>query len=186
VAAMVLFHISNAPGGVYLSPFLLELKAPKGLLPLAFVIDMVTWTIAVWPAGWLADRVGRRPVIIAAWAAMTLRLALVAMAQEPWQVLAIEVLDGLAQSLFAVAAAAWMTDRLADPRRVGQAQVIVGSSLVFGSAIGPTLAGLVVGALHYRGMFGLLAAVGTAATLLVIVSVPETRGNLALAEEKHP
>ena len=186
VAAMVLFHVSNAPGGVYLSPFLLELKAPKGLLPLAFVIDMVTWTVAVWPAGWLADRIGRRPVIIAAWAAMTLRMVLVSLAQAPWQVLAIEVLDGLAQSLFAVVAASWMTDRLADPRRAGQAQALVGSALVFGSAIGPTLAGLVVGALHYRGMFGVLAGVGAAATLLVVAFVPETRKLGAPSEEKQP
>jgi MFS family permease len=99
------------------------------------------------PAGRLADRVGRRPLLIAAWTVMTVPLALLAAAQAPWQVLAIQVLDGTAQGLFAVLAAAWVTDRLADPRRVGEAQVLVGSSLVMGSAVGPTLAGLVLGAL---------------------------------------
>jgi predicted MFS family arabinose efflux permease len=107
---------------------------------------------------------------------MTVRLALVALAQAPWQVLAIQVLDGLAQGLFAVAAAAWVTDRLADPRRVGAAQVLVGSALVFGSAVGPALSGLVVDALHYRGLFGLLTGVGTLATLLVVALIPETAG----------
>ena len=86
-----------------------------------------------------------------------------------------QVLDGLAQALFAVAAAAWVTDRLADPERVGEAQVLVGSALVFGSAAGPLLSGLVVDDLGYRGVFGLLAGVGAAATAVVLFFVPETR-----------
>ena len=97
------------------------------------------------------------------------RLILVAVAVKPWQVLVIQALDGLAQSLFAVAAAAWVTDRLADPRRVGEAQVLVGTALVFGSALGPFLAGLVIKLVGYRGMFALLSGIGAAATTLVAV-----------------
>jgi MFS family permease len=175
VAAMVLFHVANAPGGVYLGLFLKrDLAAPPRVLAYAFIISNVCWMAIVRPAGRLADRVGRRPLLIAAWIVMTARLALVAAAQASWQVLAIQVLDGTAQGLFAVLAAAWVTDRLADPRRVGEAQALVGSSLVMGSAVGPTLAGLVLGALGYRGMFALLAGVGAAATVLVVAMVPET------------
>ena len=82
---------------------------------------------------------------------MALRLALVAVAQTPWQIIAIQALDGASNAMFAVVAAAWVTDRLADPRRSGLAQVIVGSCLVLGSAIGPAVAGFVVGPLGYRG-----------------------------------
>jgi MFS family permease len=88
------------------------------------------------------------------------------------EVLAIQVLDGLANGLFAVIAGAWVTDRLGDPRRVGTAQAVVGVSLVSGSAVGPLLAGLVVDDLGYRGMFGLLAADGAAATAVVVFGVP--------------
>lgn len=175
VAAMVLFHIANAPGGVYLGLFLkTDLNAPDGLLSYAFIIGMVVWMLVVWPAGKLADRVGRRPLLIVGWAAMSIRLLLVALAQAPWQILAIQVLDGLAQGLFIVLAAAWVTDRLADHQRVGEAQVRVGSSLVAGSAIGPMLSALVVDALGYRGMFALLAGIGALATVIVAVLVPES------------
>ncbi|WP_202947210.1 MFS transporter, partial [Zavarzinella formosa] len=92
-----------------------------------------------------------------------------------WQVLLIQALDGLAQGLFAVTAAAWVTDRLADPRRAGEAQVIVGCSLVFGSAVGPAVAGLVVESLGYRDTFAVLGGVGVAATLVILFFVPETR-----------
>jgi MFS family permease len=175
VLAMVLFHAANAPGGIYLGLFLKrDLAAPDRLLAYAFVVSMVAWMLVVRPAGELADRLGRKPLLVVCWAVMALRLALVAVADSARQVVGIQVLDGVANGLFAVLAAAWVTDRFADPRRLGQAQVLVGSALVFGSALGPTLAGLVVDALGYRGMFGLLAGLGVVATTIVFGLVPET------------
>jgi MFS family permease len=186
VAAMVLFHVANAPGGVYLGLFLKrDLDAPDRYLSYAFVVSMLAWMLAVRPVGWVSDRLGRRPLLIAGWATMALRLVLVALAVNPGQILAIQILDGLAQSFFAVVAAAWVTDRLADDRRVGEAQVLVGTSLVFGSAVGPILAGLVVEALGYRGMFGLLAGVGLAATIIVVFFIPETVKGKAACPVMH-
>lgn len=75
-----------------------------------------------------------------------------------------------------------MTDRLADPPRVGEAQVLVGCGLVGGSALGPALAGPVVGDLGYRGTFWVLAGVGAVATLSVAFLVPETKTAAAKEE----
>jgi MFS family permease len=172
---MVLFHSANAPGGVYLGLFLKrDLHAPDRLLAYAFAVSMVAWMIVVWPAGWLADRWGRKPLLVACWAIMAARLGLVALVQDPSLAVANQVLDGLANGLFAVVAAAWVTDRLADPRRSGEAQVIVGSSLVLGSAIGPAVSGFLVGPLGYRGLFGALAGLGAVATAIIVAFVPET------------
>lgn len=175
VLAMILFHVANSPGGVYLGLFLkTDLHASDSLLSYAFIIGMVVWMLVVRPVGRMADRLGRKPLLVVGWAAMTLRLILVAVAQAPWQVLVSQVLDGMAQGFFIVVAAAWMTDRLADHKRVGEAQVLVGSALVTGSAIGPTLSGLVVEDLGYRGMFWLLAGIGMVATMIVVALVPES------------
>ena len=87
------------------------------MLAYAFVVSMVAWMLVVWPAGWLADRWGRRPLLIAGWAIMALRLAIVAIARTPGRSWRTRSLDGLGNGLFAVLAAAWVTDRLADPRR---------------------------------------------------------------------
>ncbi len=143
IAAMVLFHSANAPGGVYLGLFLSrDLHAPTKQLAIAFVVSMIAWMLVVRPAGTLADRWGRRPLLIAAWAAMALRLAIVAVARNAGEVVANQALDGLSNGLFAVLAAAWVTDRLGGARRAGEAQAIVGTSLVFGSALGPYLSAL--------------------------------------------
>ncbi len=187
VTAMVLFHAANAPGGVYLGLFLnRDLHAPERLLAYAFIVSMVAWMIVVWPAGWLADRVGRKPLLIAGWGIMSLRLALVAIAQTPWQVIANQALDGVANAMFAVLAASWVTDRLANPRRAGEALVIVGSSLVLGSALGPAVSGFLVGPLGYRGLFALLAGVGVLATAIVAVWVPETLVRRVDAVDNRP
>ena len=175
VAAMILYHAANAPGGVYLGLFLKRgLQAPDRMLAYAFVVSMVAWMLVVWPAGWLADRWGRKPLLIAGWTIMAVRLGLVSVVHSPMLAVANQALDGLGNGLFAVLAAAWVTDRLADPRRAGEAQVIVGSCLVLGSAIGPAVSGFLVGPLGYRGLFGLLAGVGAVATAIVVCFVPET------------
>jgi MFS family permease len=144
---------------------------------------MIVWMAAVRPIGWLADRIGRKPLLITGWTTMTIRLVLLAVSSDGWQVLLIQLLDGFAQGIFAVTAAAWVTDRLADPRRAGEAQVLVGSSLVLGSALGPALAGLIVEGLGYRRTFGVLSGVAVIATLIVILFVPETHSRIAKGAE---
>lgn len=177
VAAMVLFHVANSPGGLFLGLYLKRtFAAPESMVGYAFVVSMVCWMLVVWPSGWLADRFGRRPLLIACWVLMAVRFVAVAFAATPAQVVATQVFDGTANGMFAVLAAAWMIDRIGDPKRTGEAQVMVGCSLLIGSAIGPAVAGLLVEDLGYRGLFLLLAGVGAAAAALVIFFVPETLG----------
>jgi MFS family permease len=107
IAAMVLFHAANAPGGVYLGLFLeRDLHAARYQLAAAFVVSMAAWMLVVRPAGALADRWGRRPLLIVAWAIMALRLGIVAIARNAGEIVANQALDGLANGLFAVLAAA--------------------------------------------------------------------------------
>ena len=86
---MVLFHTANAPGGIYLGLFLSgDLHAAPHRLAEAFVVSMAAWMIVVRPAGTLADRWGRRPLLIAAWAIMATRLAIVAIARTSGEIVA--------------------------------------------------------------------------------------------------
>jgi MFS family permease len=86
----------------------------------------------------------------------------------------VQVLDGVCSGLFSVLAGTWVIDRLGDARRVSEAQAIVGTSLVLGSALGPAVSAPLVTVLGYRGLFGTLAVVGGVATLMLMAFVPET------------
>ncbi len=68
VVAMIMYHAANAPGGVYLGLFLKrDLHAPDRMLAYAFAVSMVAWMLVVWPGGRLADRWGRKPLLVAGW-----------------------------------------------------------------------------------------------------------------------
>ncbi len=176
VAAMVLYHAANAPGGVYLGLFLKrDLHAPERMLAYAFAVSMVAWMLVVWPAGWLADRWGRQPLLIAGWAIMAVRLGLVALVRTP---------DGGRGE--------------PGPRRPGQRPVRgpgrgvgdrpPGRPEAVGRGAGDRRhvawcsarrsarrsSGFLVGPLGYRGLFAALAGVGAVATALVVAFVPET------------
>ena len=77
------------------------------------------------------------------------------------------------------------SDRLADSLRSGEAQVIVGSCLVLGSAIGPAAAGFLFGPLGYRGLFAALAGLGASATAIVAFWAPETLPRASASLEGH-
>ncbi len=174
LVAMVIFHIANSPPGVYLGLSLQQdLKTPKHYLPLLFIVSMVSWAIAVPLVGKLSDRIGRKPLLIAGWIFMTIRTASLGLATEFWQILVFQILDGFAQGIYAVATAAWMSDRFGAGKRSGEAMVWVGTALVAGSALGPFLAGIIVQDLGYRFLFLVLAGIGSFATVLV-TQVPES------------
>ncbi len=175
IVAMVLFHAANAPAGVYLGLFLSkELGAGAHQLADAFVVSMIAWMIVSRPAGMLADRFGRRPLLIVGWVVMTLRLFLISIARTPEEIIAIQALDGFANGLFAILAAAWTTDRMGGASHAGRAQAVVGTSLVLGSAVGPAASALIITELGYRGLFMALGVAGAVATGILITLVPET------------
>ena len=174
VAAMVLFHIGNAPGGVYLGLFARrELHASERFLSYLFVISMIAWMLTVWPTGKLAEShrqeaTSGRCLVRHDPPSYTRRDSPSPLADS----------DNPGTRRYGPGnvhrrSGCMRTDRFDHPTH-WEAQVLVGSALVAGSASGPTVAGLVLGALGYRGMFLLLSAIGLISTGIVVALVPES------------
>ena len=112
-----------------------DLHAPERMLAYAFAVSIVAWLLVVRPAGWLADRWGRQPLLVAGGPSWRCGWRSWRWCESPWLAVANQALDGLGNGLFAVVAAAWVSRSAGRPEASGEAQVIVGSSLVFGSAM---------------------------------------------------
>lgn len=126
---------------------------------------------------WLAsrsDRMGRRPVLMIAAVALPVRLIAYWAVHDPRWVLLVQTLHGLTFGVTAVAPLAYMNDVVpAHLRASGQG--LLNACLAASSAAGPLVAGLVSDRLGIGGAFMALALPATAALIVLLLALPESR-----------
>ena len=130
--------------------------------------------------GWLSDRVGRRPVLLASLAGAALPVAGLAVATGAAALYALAAAFGLLAEMYRPAVSAAVADLV--PETAGpdggakraRAYAVVYWAINLGAAVGPALGGLIA-ARTYAGLFVLEGATLLAYAGLVAVAVPETR-----------
>jgi MFS family permease len=176
----VLFHLANAA----MLPLALNELAKRtpaaGLVVSAAIIvpQMIVAAVSPW-AGRMAQVLGRRPVLLAGFAALPVRGLLFALLM--WlgpaglPLVAIQVLDGISASVFGLALPLIAADAT---QRTGYLNLAIGSlglATGIGATVSTTLAGVVTDAFGAPTAFIGLAAAGTAAWLTILLAMPETR-----------
>jgi MFS family permease len=130
------------------------------------------------PAGWLSDRMRRKPLVVGGYALANLARPLVAAATAPWHVLAIRLLDRVGKGLRAAPRDALLADSV-PPGDRGRAFGFHRSMDHVGAVVGPLLASLTFAALgrSYRLLFLLASLPGFAAVLWAgrVVETPRGR-----------
>jgi MFS family permease len=175
-AACVLFQLANAA----LLPVALNSLAHKSGAP-GFVVSativvpqIITALIAPW-AGALAQRIGRRPVLMVGFAAVPLRAVLFAVLPGALPLTIFQVLDGVSAAVFGLTLPLIAADLT---KRTGYLNLAIGA-LGLASGIGATASTVVAGWIGDRFgdpmTFLFLAAVGAGAVLLLWLAMPETR-----------
>ncbi len=120
-------------------------------------------TLAIMAPIWgaLADRYGRKAMLVRSMLGGAGLIAAMGFVADVWQLLALRLLQG---GLTGSQAAASAVVAAATPgRQVGFALGLVNTAVQVGNSIGPGIGGLVVGGLGFRGSFalgGLLLAIG--------------------------
>ncbi len=176
----VLFHLANAA----MLPLALNELAKRtpaaGLVVSAAIIvpQMIVATVSPW-AGRMAQTLGRRPVLLAGFAALPARGLLFALlvwaGPAGLPLVAIQVLDGISASVFGLALPLIAADTT---RRTGYFNLAIGSlglAAGLGATASTTLAGVVTDAFGAPIAFIGLAATGAAAWLAILLAMPETR-----------
>jgi DHA1 family multidrug resistance protein-like MFS transporter len=123
----------------------------------------------VW--GSLADRYGRKVMVVRALLGLSVACGLMALAQTPWQLLLARLLQGAFGG--SVAAANALVASTAPRDRLGSSLGSLQAAFLSGACIGPAAGGLLADRLGYRAAFLLAAGLCLLATILVVVGVRE-------------
>ena len=124
--------------------------------------------------GRLAERWGRRPLLLVGFAAVPLRAALFAVWNAPALVVVAQALDGVSGAVLGVLLPLVVADLSRDTGRFNMSMGAVGLGVAGAAALSTTVAGAVADHYGTPGAFGALALAGAAALLLLWAAMPET------------
>ena len=148
------------------------------LVGLVFAGGVVGRALAQYPGGWLADHIGRKPVIVGALLMYALVFPLYLLPLPVWFLVGLRVMHALAAGAYLPAAAAMIGD-LGGSRKARAFGMLRSSDmvgLVLGPAVGGLVAGFNLGAVFWVGTAFCLLATGM---MLFLPAVHGPRGAAA-------
>ncbi len=176
-ACMLLFHLANA-AMLPLMGSVLTMRTSQWATVLigACLVgpQLVVALLSPW-VGRQAERWGRRPLLIAGFAALPLRGLLFATVNDPYLLVAVQLLDGLTGAVLAVMVPLTIADLTRGTGRFNLTQGMVGTMTGIGASLSPTFAGFVSDTFGSNYAFLGLAAIAVLGFLAVTLLMPDTR-----------
>ena len=172
-----LFHLANA-SMLPLAGQMLSLGGQKDAATLymsgcVIVAQLVMIGVAIL-VGLRADRWGRKVFLLAGFAVLPLRGILFGHANGPFDVLAIQTLDGVGAGIYSVVAVLIVADLTRGTGHFNLAQGWMMTVQGFGASFGNYFGEWLAGASGYSVAFHTLTVIALAALLIVWIAVPET------------
>ena len=139
---------------------------------IAAQLVMVPMAILV---GHNADAWGRKPLFLAGFAILTLRGFLFSLADDPYSIVAIQLLDGVGAGIFGALFFIVVADLTRGTGRYNLALGVSAASWGFGAALSNGVAGMIVASSGFTAAFSFLAACALGAFAIYLFAVPESR-----------
>ena len=174
---IVLFQLANAA----MLPIMagsLTTRAPEwatavvaaSILAPQFMVVAIAPTIGV-----MAQRWGRRPLLVICFVPLCVRGALFAMSIDPFAIVAVQLLDGVSAATLGVLVPLVIADTTRGSGHFNLAQGVIGVAVGIGASLGTTMAGYVADRFGDVVVFWILGSVGAAGLSIAILFMPETR-----------
>jgi MFS family permease len=183
--AVVLFHFANAA----MLPLVGQrLAAGKGLDPSVYMSAcIIVAQLVMIPAANLAGRLtqtGRKPIFLLGFAVLPIRGILYTVSNNPYFLVSVQILDGIAGGIFGVLSVLMIADLTRGTGRFNLTQGMLNTAVGIGAGLSNLLAGVVVQQSGYNAGFLILAGIATVALAVFWFCVPETKSTLRPAVAK--
>jgi EmrB/QacA subfamily drug resistance transporter len=138
---------------------------------LAYLLAITTLIVA---AGRLGDSAGRRRLLLAGLALFTAASVLCGLAPSLWLLIAARAAQGLGAAVMMALTMAFVGETV-PKERTGSAMGLLGTMSAVGTALGPSLGGVLIAWLGWRAIFLVNVPLGVAAFLLAWRALPADR-----------
>jgi MFS family permease len=183
LASAFLFHLANAAMLPQLGEMLSK-SNPKTAASFMSACIIVTQLVITFTAAWIGKRAaarGRKPLLLAGFGVLPIRGVLYTLTHAAGLLIAIQILDGIANAVFVIVSILVIKDRTQGTGRFNIAAGALATMVGVGAASSNAIGGMLIQHFGYRASFLGLAAIALLAFILLWFTVPETRSTLAVS-----
>ena len=176
LACAFLFHFANAAMLPQLGEMLSH-GSRGSAAPFMSACILVTQVVIMCFAasiGRFANVHGRKPLLMAGFGVLPIRAILYTLTQNTESLIAVQILDGVANAIFGVVSILVVADRTRGTGRFNLVQGSLATAVGLGAALSTTFGGKLIQHFSYRISFLSLGAVAALAFLLLWTAIPET------------
>lgn len=175
--AVLLFYLANAAVLPLVSQELTGGDQNSAALAIAAcvgVAQLVMIPVAAW-TGKTADRWGRKPLMLIAFAAVLLRAVLYIFNRDPWMLISLQALDGIASGIFSIMVVVVVADLTQGTGRFNLVQGAINTAIGIGAALSNLAIGFLAKAAGFQVGFSTLAVIAAIGLGWLWMMVPETK-----------
>lgn len=179
-----LFHFANAAMLPQLGELLAHgsVKAAAPFMGACVAITQIVMLCTAVFIGRYANRHGRKGLLLLGFGVLPVRAVLYTVFHAVPALLAVQVLDGVANSIFGVVSILVIADRTRGTGRFNLAQGALATAVGLGAALSNSFGGMLMEKAGYRVSFLALGGVACLAFLLLLFAIPETAHNKTNAQ----
>jgi DHA2 family multidrug resistance protein len=174
ILAMLMQVLDTTIANVALPHMQTSLGATRDTVNWVLTSYIVASAIAIPITGWLADRVGRKPLFVWSVIVFTIASMLCAAATSLEEMVLFRILQGIAGAFLVPLAQAVMFD-INRPENHGRAMALFGAGVMVGPILGPVLGGWLTDNFNWRWVFLVNLPIGILATLMLLRFLPVTK-----------
>lgn len=169
--AMLLAALGTSIANIALPTLAEAFSAPFAQVQMVVVAYLAALTVSVLIAGRLGDHRGLKPMLVAGLAVFALASLLCAVAPSLWLLIGARALQGLGAAFLMTLAMA-LIRKTTSAARVGRAMGLLGTVSALGTALGPSLGGVLIPLMGWRGIFWVQVPLAALALILAITVLP--------------